>query len=61
MSLDWRPAGRYMDGIRLETGPARDEHVLGGFLLASLEFSDSEMTISIGPNCPENMRHVSKL
>lgn len=54
-------AQEYMNELRLEAGPARDKYVRGDLLFARLEFSDTEMTVSIGPDSPASIRSVSEL
>lgn len=47
--------------IRLESGPARDKYAGGSFLFARLEFSETHLTVSLGPDCPESQRMVTKM
>lgn len=47
-----------MNELRLETRPARDENVLGDFLLATIQLSESDITVTIGE---EGARRVSMI
>ncbi len=47
--------------LTLQAGAATDRYVRGDFLFLHLGFSQTAMTVSVGQDCPEELRVVSKL
>jgi hypothetical protein len=47
--------------IRIESGPAKDEHVSDSFLLATLEFTAARMTVSVGADGGPEGRLVCRI
>jgi hypothetical protein len=45
----------------LETGPERDRYVPGGVRFADIRLTDDEISVGLGPDCPESERKFSSI
>jgi len=55
------PVESYAGTLKLQTGPAKDKWVSNNFEFAAVKFSETEIIVSLGPNCPPNEQDISGL